>query len=223
MTTTVSQHDEQIPAEEEFRPLAALVSRYREASLDLPRLCREPFFVALEVSAESLNQAANGLGDYLVKDAMKLRRSTASMEETDYGLWLRSELPRHAENGYSCYVDDSAFMANLWVGRYLEFMVEFFVQLESGCETSTSYLNAHQLTLQKHHNMFISMAFRAGALWLPNRVDIMASLGGGAPEAVVLSDMSDFVRIVRPIASCCLEINDELDSLMQAERAALKT
>jgi len=182
--------------------------------MDVRGLRREPFFDALEASAGLLEERlGSGMGEYLSLNIVKFRRSPASLEETDYGLWLRSELPLHAANGYRDYVDASAWMANLWVGRYLEFMAEFFAQLETGCETSTAFLNAHTLTLQKHHNIFVSMAFRAGSLRLPSRADFLACCAGGAPHSVVMCDVADFVRIVRQVAIFCLEMDAELDSL----------
>jgi len=219
--TPASQNDANTTREEEFRPLAAAVKRFREASLGLPRLHREHFFEALEALAEILNMLGGGVGDYISVNVVKFRSSIASTEEMDYRLWLRSELPLHAENGYRGYVDASAWMANLWTGRILEFVVELCAQLESGSEVSTGFLNAHELTLQKHHNMFASMVFRAAALRVPNRVDFLASLGGGAPQAVVVTDLAEYVRIARPVVNCCLEMDAELDSLRQAEQAAL--
>merc|ERR1712060_578627 len=61
----------------------------------------------------------------------KLRRSKADANLTGYKEWLLSELPVHGPS-YKEYVDDSAWMANLWIGWTLEFFVEMFAKLHGG-------------------------------------------------------------------------------------------
>merc|ERR1719221_693727 len=113
------------------------------------------------------------MGDHLLSNTEKLRRSKASKGESSYGPWLLSELPVHAANGYKGYVDDSAWMANLWIGWSMEFFVEMFAEIHEGQETKAAVDAAYRKTLCNHHNFFQRAAFNTAVKSLPPRDKMM--------------------------------------------------
>jgi len=184
------------------------------------RLQREPFVQGLEAYAQVLDALGGKMGGYLLDNVRKLRGSRASAAEADYRAWLLSELPVHGASGYKEYVDPSAWMGNLWIGWLLEFFVEFFAQLHGGGSTRESVDKAYQQTLYNHHNFFQRTAFTAAVKQIPDRERLLQALRGaeGASAADVLRDLGSFVELGRPIVRYCLQVNDELDRTMQAER-----
>ncbi|CAK0894999.1 unnamed protein product, partial [Prorocentrum cordatum] len=81
--------------------------------------------------------------------------------EDEYRAWLVSELPVHAATKYREYLDNSAWMANLWIGWSLEFFVELFAHLHKGQDTKAGVDLAYKQTLSKHHNIR-----RPGRVWM---------------------------------------------------------
>ncbi|CAK0846680.1 unnamed protein product [Prorocentrum cordatum] len=181
---------------------------------------RAPLLDGLEAYASALDAMGGNMGAYLVANTKKLRASKADPGEGGYRAWALSELPVHERNGYKGYVDDSAWMANLWVGRMLEFFVELFAQLSGGAETGTAAEVAYRQTLQNHHSFLQRAAFTQAIKQLPDRRHILARLKGGAELCDAERDISEFVALGRPIAGFCLRLNEELDARLQAERRA---
>jgi len=182
---------------------------------------REPFVQGLEACAEVLNKLGGGMGNYLLTNTRKLRNSKAPVSEDSYGPWLLSEYPVHAATGYRGYVDDSAWMANLWIGWTMEFFVEFFALLSDGQETQQSVDAAYQQTLRAHHGLVQRAAFSAAVRQLPPRQDLLERLRGGAKKVAVERELGDFADIVRPLARFCIRTNEALQQRLQAEHAAL--
>merc|ERR1719235_43546 len=110
-------------------------------------------------------------------------------------------------------------MANLWIGRILEFFVEMFALIEEGKETKTSFDESYKQTLSKHHNMLQRGGFTQAKYQLPNREQILESLRGDAgtsiAQADILKQLADFVAIGRPVFRFCLKMNDDLDQRLQ--------
>lgn len=181
---------------------------------------RAPLLDGLEAYASALDAMGGNMGSYLVANTKKLRASKADPAEEGYRAWALSELPVHERNGYKGYVDDSAWMANLWVGRTLEFFVELFAQLSGGAESGAAAEAAYRQTLQNHHSWPQRAAFTMAIKQLPGRQQILARLQGGAEPGDAERDISEFVALGRPIASFCLQLNEELDTRLQAERRA---
>lgn len=175
----------------------------------LLELQREPLLEGLDAFAIALDTLGGSMGSYLRTNIAKLRRSKASRSQAGYRPWLLSELPVHASTGYKCYADDSAWMANLWIGWSLEFFVELFAELEQGRETKESAEAAYNRSLYGHHNFFQRAAFKAAVGKLPARRDMPAS---------VLADVAEFVRLGRGVVEFCLRVNTELDERRQLER-----
>ncbi|CAK0827654.1 unnamed protein product [Prorocentrum cordatum] len=181
---------------------------------------RVPLLEGLEAYASALDAMGGNMGSYLVANTKKLRASKADPGEGGYRAWALSELPVHERNGYKGYVDDSAWMANLWIGRMLEFFVELFAQLSGGAETGSAAEVAYRQTLQNHHSFLQRAAFTQAIKQLPDRRHILARLKGSAELGDAERDISEFVALGRPIASFCLRLNEELDARLQAERRA---
>merc|ERR1719237_1585114 len=115
-----------------------------------------------------LDQMGGGMGSCLETNTKKLRNSKASASEEDYRAWMRSELPVHAAAGYKGYVDDSAWMANLWLWWTMEFFVEFFSAIaESNSDMKARVDEAYKKTLYLHHNFFQRSLFTAAMKKLP--------------------------------------------------------
>uniref|UniRef100_A0A7S3SRW2 Glycolipid transfer protein domain-containing protein n=1 Tax=Strombidinopsis acuminata TaxID=141414 RepID=A0A7S3SRW2_9SPIT len=161
------------------------------------------------------------MGSYLLLNTKKLRASKASPEIPNYRAWCLSELPVHAATGYKSYVDDSAWMANLWLGWTMEFFVEMFALLHEGRDTKASVEIAYKQTLEQHHNFFQRTAFQQAVKQLPVRQKMIAALQGSSAKSLdVVRDMGDFVAFGRPIVRFCLQLNEELSSRMTEERKA---
>lgn len=181
---------------------------------------REPFFEGLEALAQAMDGIGGGIGGHLASNVKKLRRSKASQAEERYEAWLLSELPVHAANGYKEYLDDSAFMANLWIAWTLELFVEMFALLREGKEFKACVDAAYKQTLQKHHNLLQRAAFSAAAKRLPSRERVLQSLGAGGGRAAADRDLAEFVAVGRPLVRLCARLNGEASARMQAARAA---
>jgi len=181
---------------------------------------REPFVDGLQEYATLLDKMGGSMGSYLETNIKKLRNSKADKGKQGYRDWLLSELPVHEAKGYREYVDDSAWMANLWLGWTLEFFVEFFALLSEGKETKQSADAAYRSTLYAHHNFFQRNAFMAAVGRLPKREDLLASFKGAASLRDTERDLASFVALGRPIVKFCLRTNDMLDKRLQEERKA---
>mmetsp|Transcript_59914 Transcript_59914/g.129924 ORF Transcript_59914/g.129924 Transcript_59914/m.129924 type:complete len:342 (-) Transcript_59914:78-1103(-) len=182
------------------------------------KLRKVPFFEGLENFAVVLDQLGGSMGSYLLTNTQKLRKSKASKSEEDYREWLLSELPTHAANGYKGYVDNSAWMANLWIGWTMEFFVEFFALLEASRDTKKSVDTAYNKTLYNHHHFHERMLFKQAVKALPEYDQLLRRLAGKGSPQEAASALSAFVTLGRPVYGYCLKMNEELAKLMEAKR-----
>lgn len=176
---------------------------------------RTPFVEGLDALADALDKVGGNMGSYLKANTTKLRKSKAASSEESYHEWLLTELPTHAVTNFKDYADDSAWMANLWIGWTLEFFVVWFALLQDGKDMKTSFDMAYKQTLQHHHSFFQRTAFTSAARRLPSRENFFRVLGD---EPDVARDVANFVAIGGPIVRFCSRINDEVSSLLQEER-----
>jgi len=181
-------------------------------------LVKEPFIQGVEAYADVLNELGGGMGSYFVANTKKLRNSLASANESMYRAWILSELPVHAHTRRESYVDESAWMANLWIAWTLEFFVELFSKIHAGIDTRPGADSVYQQTLYKHHNMVQKAAFKTALRKLPVRIKMFESLQGTAEIADVERDFARFVAVGRPIVRYCLDMNDELARTLQEAR-----
>jgi len=182
---------------------------------------RSGFVKGMENLTALLDQLSGGMGSYIENNVKKLLNSKASASEEDYQAWMRSELPVHAAAGYKGYVDDSAWMANLWIWWTLEFFVEMF----AGVVESTSSMKvcadeAFKKTLYNHQNFFQRTAFTTAMKALPDRNALIAKFQGDETPDDVLLDIATFVSLGRPLCSYLGEINGQVDNLLQSEKKA---
>lgn len=188
----------------------------------LTEVQRVPFMEGLNAYSQALDLIGGGMGSYLKQNVEKLDRSKATSSSPDYRLWVLSELPVHAATNYKSYVDDSAFMANLWIGWNLEFFVEFLAEVYDGSEPKKGADTAYKRTLMKHHNMFQRAAFTAAVLKLPSREKLVLTLQGSDPPVGldVLVDISDFIYMGRCLSEFCIRLNRELSERLAEEKEA---
>jgi len=179
---------------------------------------RDPFVDGLQAYAGLLDKMGGSMGSYLETNIKKLKNSKADRTKPGYRDWLLSELPVHQASGYREYVDESAWMANLWLGWTLEFFVEFFAQLREGKETKPSADVAYEKTLSHHHNFFQRNAFKAAVGRLPRREDILVALQGSASTSDAEQELAAFVAVGRPLVAFCLKTNEMLSNRLQEER-----
>lgn len=187
---------------------------------ELAEASREPFISGLEALVQALDKMGGNMGSYLQTNITKLRNSKADASKTGYKEWLLSELPVHGATGYKGYVDDSAWMGNLWMAWTLEFFVEFFALLHKGKDTKSSVDGAYRKSLYNHHNFFQRTTFTAAVTQIPAREQLCKSLQGVASDAEVQRHMGDFVALGRRLVKFSLQMNETLDKRMQAERNA---
>lgn len=176
---------------------------------------RTLFVEGLDALADALDKVGGNMGSYLKVNTTKLRKSKAASSEESYHEWLLTELPTHAVTNFKEYADDSAWMANLWIGWTLEFFVVWFALLHGGKDMKTSFDMAYKQTLQQHHTFFQRTAFTSAAKRLPSREKFFQVLGD---ESDVARDVANFVAIGGPVVRFCSRINDEVSSLLQEER-----
>jgi len=182
---------------------------------------RTEFVEGVESIAELLDQLGGGMGSYLVTNTKKLRNSKASASEEDFRAWMRSELPVHAAAGYKGYVDESAWMANLWIWWTLEFFVELFAGVvESTSDMKVCADEAYKKTLYNHQNFFQRTAFQAAMKKLPDRAGVTVKFQGDATPDDVFRDVATFISLGRPLVRYLGEINEEVDTLLQSEKKA---
>lgn len=226
-------HIIQSPPEASTRPmglLAGTLCGFKAATnrnhVALTEVQREHFIEGLGAYCVALNSLPGDLGSYLKTHIENMRRSKASATEADYRQWLLSELPVHAAAGYKSYVDDSAWMANLWIGWTLEFWVEFYAEMVQGKETTQSAELAYERSLMKHHDTPEQSGFTAAVSKLPSRAMLLQILecnGDGQTGRVdALADMGEFVEYGRALSEFCLRIDGELEERMVQERNAKK-
>mmetsp|Transcript_47972 Transcript_47972/g.133776 ORF Transcript_47972/g.133776 Transcript_47972/m.133776 type:complete len:441 (-) Transcript_47972:216-1538(-) len=204
--------------------LGGVVQQFREALVadvagNVIKLQRVPLIAGFESYAAVLDRLGGGMGSYILANTTKLRNSKASPAETSYREWLFTELPVHKATGYKGYVDDSAWMANVWISWTFEFFVELFAQLHSGKGTRASADAAYAGTLKAHHNWIQSATFSQAVKRLPQRDAMYQSLQGTAEPSDVVREVGDFVNLGRPIVAFCLRVNDELEALLKKERS----
>jgi len=182
---------------------------------------RSGFVKGMQNFTALLDQLGGGMGSYIENNVKKLQNSKASASEEDYQAWMRSELPVHAAAGYKGYVDDSAWMGNLWIWWTLEFFVEMF----AGVVESTSSMKvcadeAFKKTLYNHQNFFQRTAFTTAMKKLLDRNALIAKFQrDGTPDDVLL-DVATFVSLGRPLCTYLGEINGQVDNLLQSEKKA---
>jgi len=188
---------------------------------DVTEVHRSPFIDSLEICAGALDKMGASMGNCLRTNTKKLRASKADAAEASYRSWLLSELPVHATTGFKNYADASAWMANLWIGWSLEFVVEMFALLQKGDEAKTAFEKAYRRTLSTHHNFFQRTAFNTAVRGIPSRKAVFEQLRGDSEVSCVLEDMAAFLALGRPLVKFCLQVNVELETRMQAARADL--
>merc|ERR1719468_1424664 len=161
------------------------------------------------------------MGSYMEKNVKALRNSKASASEEDYRAWMLSELPVHAAAGYKGYVDDTAWMSNLWIWWTMEFFVEWFAGIVEGkSSTKACAEEVYKKTLYNHQNFFQRTAFTAGFKRLPDRNACIAKIqGNGTPDDVV-HDLATMVSYARPLLIYLGERNSEVDNLLKSEKKA---
>lgn len=175
-------------------------------------LHRTDLLEGLDAFAVALEALASGTGRPLQDNVGKMRRSKATEPDAgDYRAWLLSEAPVHASWGHRGYVDDSAWMANLWTGWILEFFVELLALVHAGGEVAGSCQSAYGSTLRAHHNALQRVAFGQALKKLPARPRLMASLGGA-------DNIGAFVETGRRVYRCCLALDEELAALQTTSR-----
>lgn len=181
------------------------------------------FIEALEAVAAVLDKAlGGGMGSYMVVNIEKLRKSKAPSTKDCYRTWLLSELPIHKATGYKSYVDESAFMANLWIGWQLEFFAELFRLLHQGDDVKTCVNNAYAKTLKTHHNMFQSGAFYAAARQLPSKEKFFETLQGSEPNKATVAEVKEavgaFAKSTKTISDFCGRMVKEIETKMAEEK-----
>mmetsp|Transcript_26370 Transcript_26370/g.85165 ORF Transcript_26370/g.85165 Transcript_26370/m.85165 type:complete len:348 (+) Transcript_26370:2278-3321(+) len=205
--------------------LGPIVQYFGDASRGLKgskEVERVPFIEGLGAYAMLLDKmgGSSGMGSYLEANIKKLRSSKADKNKSGYREWLLSELPIHGQTSYKEYVDESAWMANLWIGWTLDFFVELFAELHLGKDTKTAAADAYNRTLYNHHNFFQRTAFNTAVKQLPPRDQILKSLQGGGSSEDVHRELGEFVALARPLAAFCSECNEQMDKRLQVERKA---
>jgi len=207
--------------------LGPIAAKLKEAAVlealgKVQDLSTVPFVEGLNMCEAMLDRLGGNMGSYLRTNIVKLQKSKAPADKASFRAWMLSELPVHAETRYKEYVDNSAWMANLWIGWMLEFFTEMFALLHSGEDTKASAENSYKRTLHHHHNIFQRVGFSSAIRQLPLRAKLLNLLRGdsGAGSEGVLREMEEFVRILRPIVQFCLHLNEDVSLLMQAERKA---
>lgn len=185
---------------------------------EIKEVPREALIAGLEAYAAQLDQLGGNMGSYISVNTKKLRASKADSTKPGYHEWLASELPTHAVNGYSGYVDDSGFMANLWLAWTMEFFVEFYAELCNGKDTKTAVDVAYKKSLYNHHNFFQRAGFNSGVSQLPARDGLIAKLQGGGSQQDIDADFNDFVRYGRPLVKFILQTNKDMDALMKEKK-----
>mmetsp|Transcript_5919 Transcript_5919/g.17123 ORF Transcript_5919/g.17123 Transcript_5919/m.17123 type:complete len:350 (+) Transcript_5919:109-1158(+) len=199
---------------------AAVAGHVDVASGRVLELDRVPLIEGLVAYAQALDALGGGMGGFLQTNIDKLRKSKADASLIGFREWMLSELPVHAANGYRGYVDDSAWMANLWVWWTMEFFVEFFAQLYGGLDTKPGADVAYKRTLYNHHNFIQRAAFSSAVGRLPSRQNLLQAIrgDGGAEGPDVLADMSKFVEAGRLVVLFLGQVNSDCDALMKEAR-----
>lgn len=208
-----------------LRPAIALFTAAVEApaaevgaAAAVPAMRRAPLIDGLEMCAYALDHF--GLGSYMHTNVKKLRKARASEAEQDYGAWLLSELPTHAKTKYKEFVDDSAFMGNLWLCWILDFYVAMCRGLVGGAETRVAINQAYQRTLSTHHNWMQRQLFNASvATKTPARPKFFEALRGSAESpAAVMEDLQAFADVGATVAEGLRRVNEVVCTRMQEER-----
>jgi hypothetical protein len=187
---------------------------------------RKGFVDGIEACASLLEALGGGIGGYLLTNAQKLRNSKATSTEDCFRAWLMSEMPVHKATSYKNYVDDSAFMANLWIGWLMEFFAELFRLLHQGGETKACVTGAYGQTLKAHHNVFQSTAFHTATRNMPSRQKLYETLRGSDPNMASLTDVNRdvgvFAECAKAVAGFCQRLADQVSSRMAEERKTLQ-
>uniref|UniRef100_A0A7S2QCK5 Glycolipid transfer protein domain-containing protein n=1 Tax=Zooxanthella nutricula TaxID=1333877 RepID=A0A7S2QCK5_9DINO len=203
-----------------LEPVSALLERAvgdgLDARGDAADMRRADFIDGVDAFAAVLDTLGGGMGGYLTTNTKKMRGSSADASESGYRSWLWSELPVHKAAGRG-YVDDSAWMANLWIGYTLDFFVEFLAQLIDGTDTHACVQAAYRDTLSKHHNFVQRTAFNAALKQMPPRQELLGKLHRNSKAAE--REMRRFVDIARPVVGLCARVNDELDAGLKGAAA----
>lgn len=180
-------------------------------------LKRLPLLEGLEAFAAVLDKLG-GMGSHLLTNTKKLRNSKAVASEEMFKPWMLSELPTHGP-AFKGYVDDSAWMGNLWITWTMEFFVEFFGGLDEGKDTKAAIDKAYSDTLYKHHNFFQRTAFQTAVKQLPARDPLFKLIQGQAKLSDVPLEVSAFVKLGRPIIQHLLLVDKVCAARMEERRA----
>jgi hypothetical protein len=188
----------------------------------LVSLNRRGFLEFMDSTTALLDLVSGGsIGSYLQPNIKKMRNSKASASEDNYRAWMLSELPVHAAAGYKGYVDNSAWMANIWTWWTLEFFIELFAGIvESTSSMKVLAAEVHNRTLYNHQNFFQRTAFTTGMKQLPDRNGLLGKLHGEGTPDDVLRDLATLVSLGRPLITYLGEVNGAVENLLQAEKKA---
>lgn len=194
------------------------LSPFGQDQTEAIHLNRTPFFQGVDKFAALLDSLGGRMGSYLTSNMAKFRNSKATPSEENFETWMVSELPTHGPS-YKGFVDNSAWMANLWIGWTLEFFVEMLALLAEGSETRASVNTAYNNTLYNHHNFIQRTLFNQAIKAMPARAEILEKLRSPAPDgADAVEELLGFVRVARPIYRYCLEVNTRVCDLMAETR-----
>mmetsp|Transcript_34145 Transcript_34145/g.77922 ORF Transcript_34145/g.77922 Transcript_34145/m.77922 type:complete len:411 (-) Transcript_34145:44-1276(-) len=219
-----AQHGLMWPANSLFEQAMSLTVAEVEAGM-LPEanaLKKAEFVSGLERLAIALDQVGGAMGSYFTTNTQKFRNAEARgfSEAIGYREWLLDEVDLHASKGFKEYVDESAWMGNLWTGWLLEFWTEVFVGLHKGVETKRSVDEAYEKTLAKHHNLLQRMAFFAAVKTLPNRLVVFDRLS--PKREIAEAEIAALIVLIRVLARFCVDANAEIEALMSQRRGAGK-
>jgi hypothetical protein len=196
---------------------AAIV--YTDSGDKVQSLRKTAFINFLDVYAVTLDKLGGNLGTYLRTNVDKLRRSKASTTEEDYKAWLLSELPTHKATRFRSYVDDSAWMGNLWISWTLEFFNEFFALLQEGNDPRAGMETAYSTTLRNHHTLIQRGLMHQAMKRLTSKEQVFGALRGTADDEQVKRDLGALATIGRLVASYCMEMDNIVVARMSEERA----
>lgn len=187
-------------------------------------LLRVSFVSGMEAYVSVLNRLSGGMGDYLDANVKKLKASKADPSVKHYRAWILTELPVHGPK-YQGYVDNSAFMGNLWIAWTLEFFVEFFAELSQGKETKGSggaVELAYNRSLYNHQNYFQRQSFYMAMKGLPSRSEMLNLLKDTAQIEDAIREVTAFVMVGRIIVKFLLDTNEVVSKEIEEEKKKVR-
>lgn len=199
--------------------LSSTIANFEAALASAPGdLRREPLVDGLEAFAWTLNRLGGDMGNHLYANTNKLRWSRTRNHSESYKGFLLGELHVHGATGYNHYVDDSAWMGNLWIARLLEFFVELFAELDDGHATRHAGWAAYSRSLEHHHDWFQKWLFSMALDKFPKREEFYNKLRGEGTIADVERDVARLVEVGRPIVQLMFEMKELVNDTMREKR-----